>query len=168
MNVVMLSPYYAPHLGGVERHVEHIAQECEKDGHHITIFTHSHDKTLPPKETHGSITILRNVFASPLLIQFSTLLSHFLSKSTVSKLIERMEIWSWLLLHIPTFLVADVIHIHDVFFWYWPLRFLLFWKHVYITFHGFEAGSLPTTKAIHARSLAEKWTWGNICDLSLW
>ena len=57
---------------------------------------------------------------------------------------------------------ADVIHCHDVFFWYLPFRFLYFQKPVYTTFHGYE--SYPIRKgAIIMRKISEKLSWGNIC-----
>src|SRR5207237_10432020 len=57
---------------------------------------------------------------------------------------------------------ADVVHCHDVFFWYLPFRFLYPQNSVYTTFHGYE--SYPIRKgAIWMRIISEKLSWGNIC-----
>ena len=57
----------------------------------------------------------------------------------------------------------DIIHIHDVFFWYLPLRLLYPRKKVFITFHGYETQFPPSRSAIWQRRLAAKLTSGNIC-----
>lgn len=58
---------------------------------------------------------------------------------------------------------ADVVHCHDVFFWYLPFQLLNPRKPVYITFHGYEGVFPPSKKAIAIRKLSEKLSWGNIC-----
>ncbi len=156
MNIVMLCRLYTPHIGGVEKHVEGISKEAVLEGNTADIFTLKHVDGLQSFEIKDGIRIHRTQ---------DPLKTHWIPTSTgmtVQKIAERLFIWSWLLRHILTFIQADRIHIHDVFFWYWPLRLLLPWKKVYITFHGFEAGTLPTTKAKKARLLATQWTRGNI------
>ena len=57
---------------------------------------------------------------------------------------------------------ADVVHCHDVFFWYLPFRLFYPTKSVFTTFHGYE--SYPVRKsAIVVRKLSEKLSSGNIC-----
>ena len=58
---------------------------------------------------------------------------------------------------------SDIVHCHDVFFWYLPLRFLYPTKKVFTTFHGWEGVFPPTYKAKWVRKLSEKLSWGNIC-----
>jgi glycosyltransferase involved in cell wall biosynthesis len=58
------------------------------------------------------------------------------------KIIGLLYIWFWFLKKLKLILWADMIHIHDVFIWFLPFRFLFFWKKVYITFHGWE-GKFP-------------------------
>lgn len=149
MNIVMLVRLYKPHVGGVEKHVEKLIQECIKDGNNVTVFTTRHSDHLPTVEEADRYTIYR----IPILTS---------NEIKRSKMMERIGIWFFLLFRLQVFLRADIVHVHDVFFWYWPLRFILFWKKVFITFHGFEAGKLPTQKAKQARQLAEIWTNGNI------
>ncbi|OGU85579.1 MAG: hypothetical protein A2W11_05305, partial [Ignavibacteria bacterium RBG_16_35_7] len=57
---------------------------------------------------------------------------------------------------------ADIIHIHDVFIWFLPTSFLLPFKKVFMTFHGYESYPL-SKKAIFYRRLASWFTQGNIC-----
>ena len=49
---------------------------------------------------------------------------------------------------------ADIIHIHDVFIWYLPLRFIFFWKSVVTTFHGWEGVYPIPRKNILLRQIA--------------
>jgi glycosyltransferase involved in cell wall biosynthesis len=57
---------------------------------------------------------------------------------------------------------ADVIHCHDVFFWYLPFRFFYPAKRVYTTFHGYESYPIKR-RAIIMRKISEKLSRGNIC-----
>ena len=58
---------------------------------------------------------------------------------------------------------SNVIHCHDVFFWYFPFRFLFPLKKVFTTFHGFETKFPPSIKARLVRKISEKLSYGNIC-----
>lgn len=169
----MLCRLYRPHIGGVEKHVQKLSEQCVAHGHTVDVFTLPHDELLPQTEKQSGIHIHRK----PLQLH-SRILRHVLNllpvtKSLQEKLVERDELWGWMLWNVRTFLRADVIHIHDVFFWYWPIRILLPWKKVFITFHGFEAGKLhpnlplgkgrgptPTHQAKRARQRAARWTRG--------
>ncbi len=140
----MVSPSYSPHIGGVEKHVQAIAACAVADGHRVTIYTKSQDTHLKKTDHIDGVIVHRILF------------------DTTNKYLERIFLWTWMLRHIPTFITADIIHVHDVFFWIWPIRLLLFWKKICITFHGFEAGSLPTKKAIAARKRALRWCTGSM------
>lgn len=163
MRIVMLCRLFYPHIGGVEQHVKKISIEAIREGHSIRIFSLKHGKNLRTHENLNEIYIHRKPeqLHSHFLKYFLAALPFF-PKSLAVKIVERDEIWGWMLWNLPRFLMADVIHIHDVFFWYWPIRILLPWKKVYITFHGFEAGSLPKENAKRARQRAASWTRGNI------
>ncbi len=79
------------------------------------------------------------------------------------KIIGLFYIWFWFLKNYRLILNSDIIHIHDVFIWYLPFRFLFFWKKVYITFHGWE-GKFPIPYwNILNKKLAYYLTSGNIC-----
>lgn len=53
-----------------------------------------------------------------------------------------LYIWYWLFKNRGLIATSDLVHIHDVFIWYLPFRFLYPKKKVYITFHGWE-GKYP-------------------------
>lgn len=58
------------------------------------------------------------------------------------KIVGLFYIWYWLFKNINLIKGSDIIHIHDVFIWYLPFRFIFPKKKVYITFHGWE-GTYP-------------------------
>jgi hypothetical protein len=120
-----------------------ISKEAIKEGHTVDVFTLKHDQKLSSTELIDGLNVHR-------------------VRQTTGKIMERLVIWSWMLTNISTFILADVIQIHDVFYWYWPIRLLLPWKKVYITYHGFEAGSLPTEKAKRTRQMIQRWTNGSM------
>jgi glycosyltransferase involved in cell wall biosynthesis len=47
-------------------------------------------------------------------------------------------IWFWLLKNRKLIRIADVIHIHDVFVWYLPLKIIFPCKKIFLTLHGWE------------------------------
>lgn len=57
---------------------------------------------------------------------------------------------------------ADIVHCHDVFFWYLPFRFLYPFKKIFTTFHGYEGYPLKP-KDIFIHKVSEKLSNGNIC-----
>ena len=75
---------------------------------------------------------------------------------------KKLRIWKWFWEHRNLVEEADVIHCHDVFFWYLPLRFFYPDKPVFTTFHGYESYPIKK-KAILVRKISEKLSWGNIC-----
>lgn len=61
-------------------------------------------------------------------------------------------IWYWLFKNRRLVTDSDIVHVHDVFIWYLPLRFLYPKKKVYITFHGWEGKwPLPMWAIINKR-----------------
>lgn len=54
------------------------------------------------------------------------------------KIFGLLYIWFWLFRNRKLILDSDIVHIHDVFIWYLPFRFLFPRKRVFITFHGWE------------------------------
>lgn len=157
MNIVMICRLFSPHRGGVERHVEEVSIRAAQDGNKVVVVTSQHERSL----AYGSRLLTSTeqeilVYRIPNLYQGAT-------KTLLRKLADRVRIWRWTVVNIKLFISADIIHVHDVFWWCWPIKILLPWKKMYVTFHGFEAGSLPTAKAKKARRLAEFFTRGNIC-----
>lgn len=115
----MITPSYSPRLGGVEQHVWYLSQELRKIGWQVTVLTRQFSG-LADEEVIQGIPVYRFAFPSR---RYTGLLM----------------LW-WRLLTRWWRLVwqADIIHIHDVFIWYLPLRLLFFWKPVVTTFHGWE------------------------------
>ena len=144
MNVLFFSNYFYPHVGGVEKHVLELSKELMKNGDHtITVVTQQFDKKLPRFEKYKNILVYRIPIGK---------LNWF----------QKFRIWRELFRNITLIKDADVIHCHDVFFWYLPFRFLFFWKKVFVTFHGYE--SFPVTfKNVIVRKFAEILANGNIC-----
>lgn len=70
------------------------------------------------------------------------------------KFIGLIFVWVSLFKQISKFLKADVIHIHDVFIWFLPLRMLLFWKPVVTTHHGWEGVFPIPVKNIFLKNIA--------------
>lgn len=54
------------------------------------------------------------------------------------KILGLLYIWYWLFKNRKLITGCNLVHIHDVFIWYLPFRFLYPTKKVYITFHGWE------------------------------
>lgn len=74
MRLLQVCPFFAPHLGGVETHVEMVATELVRRGHEVTVLTSRHDPRLPEREaTPAGIHVVRahswgTVFSTPLAI----------------------------------------------------------------------------------------------------
>lgn len=141
MKIVFLARMYAPHKGGVERHVEGLAKELVKRGHEITVVTEQYAASLPLKQNIKGVAVVR---------------------IPRQKLATKRGVWSWMKEHQELFEAADIIHAHDVFWWYLPLRFRFWSKPVYTTFHGYERESGPTLTATLWRLLADQLSDGSI------
>ncbi len=143
----MLTSFFHPHIGGVERHVLNLSVELIRQGHSISIFTQHYHPSLQLEESIEKIKIIR------------------IPKSLIPKT-QTIRAWARLMGRLLLLLKADVIHVHDYspfIAWYLPFRFLLFWKPVYATFHGYE-GIFPVVKRnLWARKLVAGLTKGNIC-----
>ncbi len=141
--ILFLTRLYHPHIGGVEKHVEELSSRLIEKGYEIVIITEKFNKTLPETEVINGITVYR----------MSIPAEGFLKK---------FFIWKWMLLHANIIADQDILHIHDVFYWYIPFRFLFLFKKTYITFHGYEGFPIKRSWKMQ-RKLAEKLTNGNIC-----
>jgi glycosyltransferase involved in cell wall biosynthesis len=70
VRIVQVSPFYAPHAGGVESHVRAISGELVRRGHDVTVVTSRYDPDLPATETLDGVRVLRTrtrgvVFQTP-------------------------------------------------------------------------------------------------------
>lgn len=143
-NIVFLSRLFHPHIGGVEKHVYEISQRLIKKGHKITVITEKYDGGLDNSEMIDGIQIYR----IPVL---------------KNERLKKFSIWYWLIKNLKLIKEADIIHCHDIFYWYLPLRFLFPNKKVFTTFHGYEGDKIPDWKSKKMHKIAEMLSFGNIC-----
>ena len=59
MRIVQVVPWFHPHLGGVESHVQSLAGELARRGHDVTLLTTRHDPFLPVREEIGGVHVVR-------------------------------------------------------------------------------------------------------------
>ena len=143
MTILFLTRLFHPHIGGVETHVFQISKRLIDGRHRIVVLTEKNEYKLHNKESVDGIEIYRIPVGK-------------------NEWFKKFQIWWWLWNHRFLIKKADIIHCHDVFFWYLPFRFLFFNKPAYTTFHGYE--SYPVSKkAITIRKISEILSWGNIC-----
>jgi glycosyltransferase involved in cell wall biosynthesis len=143
MNILFFTRLFYPHIGGVEKHVMEISKSLIKKGHVVAVVTEQYTQNLKLKENIGGIEVFRipNVKDGKL---------------------KKFVIWKWLWNNRQLIKNSDVIHCHDVFFWYLPFRFLFPFKKIFTTFHGYENYPLKS-KYIIMHKLSEILSMGNIC-----
>lgn len=145
VKVLMFVRLYFPHIGGVEKHVQKISEILLNEGFKVTLVTEKFEENLADKEKINGVEV------------------HRIELYKKHKWFNKFKIWLWLLNHLDLIKNADLVHCHDIFFWYLPFRFLFPKKPVYVTFHGWE-GKFPIPKRyILVRKIWEKLAWGNIC-----
>lgn len=145
MNILMLTRLYHPHVGGVERHVREVSKRLVKEEHKVVIVTEDYTDKLSEKETYLGTSIIRiKLFGYP-------------------NWLKKFRIWWWFWKNRKLIKEADIIHAHDVAFWYFPFRFIYPKKPFFVTFHGYEGNKIPTKKAKLIRKLSEVLALGNIC-----
>ncbi len=139
--VVMLARLYWPHVGGVENHVLGLCSRLKKRGIAITLITEQYSKELKLKEYHEGVKILR--------VPYSNIGS-------------KLKTWRWMCQHRKEFESAELVHAHDVGWWYVPIKWIHRSTPFYITFHGYEPRGLPRFGAILSRKIVELSTNGSI------
>lgn len=149
--IVFFARRFYPHIGGVEKHVLEIGKRLIKKGHKVIVITEYEKNT--NKQNQQSLSSSATIEGIK-IIRITT--------GKESKL-KKYKIWLELLRHVKVISSADIIHCHDIFFWYLPYRFLFPFKKVYTTFHGYEGNNIPKKKSILIHKIAEKLSWGNIC-----
>jgi len=147
MTILFFSRLFYPHIGGVERHVLEIGKRLVKKGHKIIVITEEYQS----KDSSAKVT----GDADGIEI-------HRIDVGQDNSK-KKFKIWRQLFKLKQIIKDADIIHCHDVFFWYLPFRFIYPNKKVYTTFHGYETKFPPSKKAIFIRKISEKLSWGNIC-----
>jgi glycosyltransferase involved in cell wall biosynthesis len=155
MTIVFLARRFYPEIGGVEKHVLEIGKRLVKKGHRVVVITELEKNTNTPNyhSAAESATIKGKVEGIEI----------FRINAGSDDWFKKFRIWKQLWQLKKLLKTADVIHCHDVFFWYLPFRFLYPTKKVFTTFHGYEGNKIPRFKAILMHKLAEKLSKGNIC-----
>jgi glycosyltransferase involved in cell wall biosynthesis len=146
--ILFIAPNYLPHIGGVEKHLENLCKELQKDGHEITILVQKFDNSYKDYEKNGNIETIR------------------LNKSD-NKILRRINLLKYMIINIKSILKYDVIHFHDyITFWLYGLGaypiLKLLGKKIFITFHGWEGDVPPRKSVVLKRKLIEKLTTANI------
>ncbi len=143
MTILFLTRLFYPHIGGVEKHVFEISKILIEKGHKVIVVAEKHQKNLKSKDKVHDIEIHRIPVGE-------------------SMWFKKFSIWWWLWNHKQLIKNVNIIHCHDVFFWYLPFRFLFIRKPIYTTFHGYESYPI-SKKAIIMHKVSEILSWGNIC-----
>lgn len=165
MKVLFLTRRFYPDIGGVEEHVLELSKELIKRGHEVTVITEKKGKNYHSKDQSDTYDI-----NSTRVVKSIQTNSFEFGKIKIFRLnfdknnwLKKWRIWLKLTRYAKFIEEADVVHCHDVFFWYLPFRFLFPAKKVFITFHGYETKFPPTMKAKLVRKISEKLSNGNIC-----
>ncbi len=143
MTIVFFSRYFYPHIGGVEKHVLNISKELIKKKHKVIVITEKSNFKDKEIEQYKDITIYR----IPI---------------TTSEKRKKFLIWKWLLLHRSIISDSDIVHAHDVFYWYLPFKMIYPSKKVYMTIHGYEGNKMPTRKSKISHKINAILSSGNI------
>lgn len=143
MRILFLVRLFYPHIGGVEKHVYEISKKFIQMGYDVNVVTEKFDKNLLGEEVYDRIKVYR--------------IPNFLNDST-----KKFKIWMWMLKNKKIIDAADVIHAHDVFFWYIPYFLLNPRKKVFVTFHGYETKFPIPKKTILIRRLSNFLVQGSI------
>ncbi|PWU23710.1 hypothetical protein C5B42_02045 [Candidatus Cerribacteria bacterium 'Amazon FNV 2010 28 9'] len=160
--ILFLVRLFTPHIGGVETHVSKLTEQALLDGNTVRIITSQYDPILPYK---SRFLLAGNPHLPTDNLFIYRIPNVPLNDSKISitqKVYLRIHVWWWMVRHIFLFLRADIVHIHDIFWWYWPIKIIFPWKKVYVTFHGFEVGSMPTQKAKRVRKLITFFSTGTV------
>lgn len=138
----------------MEKHVLEISKRLVKKGHKVIIVT---------EEINTSILVYQYHDKSAKTTGELKNIKTYRIKTGSNEWLKKFRIWFWLFTHLDLIKRADVVHAHDVFFWYFPFRFLFPTKPAFVTFHGWETVFPPTTKAKIVRKISEILSNGNIC-----
>ncbi len=164
MKIVFISPAFYPSIGGVEAHVLEISKELVRQGHSVTVVTEDVASNWQSKGTSDNEAIKLKSIDKSSYFEHKKLdqIDIFYFKFGQPSFYKKFKIWMLLLSSLNLFRSADIVHAHDVFIWYLPLRFILFQKKVFTTFHGYEGKFPPDKKAIRIRKFSKSLSYGSI------
>jgi glycosyltransferase involved in cell wall biosynthesis len=146
MKVVMVTQFFYPHVGGVERHVCEVSKALAGGGDELHVITWKYRSNLSEVEKREGITIHR-----------------ILHSDWHRGTLRRVKGWIGMGKLLTLWKGADVIHFHDyspLIEWYLP--FYAVRRKFYITFHGYEGYPIPRL-SVAMRRLAHRLSQGSIC-----
>lgn len=155
MKILFLTRSFYPNQGGVEKHILEISDILIKLGHSITVITEQPQNI--EKSNYQSNSSSAKIMGKAKNIRIRRI------SVGGNDWFKKFRIWIQILKYTKEIKKADVVHCHDVFFWYFPFKILFPFKKVYTTFHGYEGNNLPTKKAILMHKFSEIFSNGNIC-----
>jgi glycosyltransferase involved in cell wall biosynthesis len=59
MRIAQVTPWFYPHLGGVESHVQSLSRQLASRGHDVVVVTSRHDPSVPEDEVVSGIRVVR-------------------------------------------------------------------------------------------------------------
>ena len=138
LKILFLTRSFYPNIGGVEKHVLEISNILVKKGYSVTVIT---EKSHPSysKNYHSTNYSAKEMGKTKNIRTVKLEVGQ-------DNWFKKFRVWRQLFKNLHEIRSADVIHCHDVFFWYLPFRFLFPFKKIYTTFHGYEGNNLPTKK----------------------
>jgi glycosyltransferase involved in cell wall biosynthesis len=136
MNILLFSQSFTPQIGGVENHLNGVIKEFQKNGDQVSVIT-INNKNLKSFEIIDAVKIYR--------------INH-----PKIKTLGLLKIWFEIFKKRNLIKKADVIHIHDVFIYYLPFRFLFPKKKIITVFHGWENLFPIPKKNILYKKIAQK------------
>jgi len=135
--VVFITRLFYPHLGGVEKQVMGLSKVLLKKGYQITVITEKYNNKLKDNENINGIDVIR--------ISYPQL-----------PIIGLLVIWLKMLTKCRLFFSSSLIHAYGSFIWILPLRIIIFWKHYFTTFFGWEGIYPIPLRFIILRKLVQK------------
>jgi len=143
--IVFLTRSYYPNIGGVEKHIYELSKVLVLQGYKITIITEEN--------------IRRQTIDFDYNIKGVKVIRIPIGKDNWFK---KFRIWKWMWENKDLIYKSDIIHCHDVFFWYLPLAIANPLKNVFTTFHGYESFPIKL-KAVVYRKVFEYMSNKTIC-----
>ena len=141
MQILQVSQSYLPNVGGVEKHLQQVNRYLLKAGHQVTVLTGGRQETGQDQAVIEQIPVF------------------YLDNQPQANY--KWHIWKQILQHQQLFHQADIIQMHDVFWWALPL-YPFIKSRVFTTFHGYEGSQAPDKKAIRAHQLAWRLSRGSL------
>ena len=138
MKILFFCRRFWPLIGGVEKHVLMISNKLVEKGNQVSVITELDCRNSKIKNQKSKTSGI-DIYRIPI---------------TTSEKKKKFQIWKWLWKNRILIKEADIVHCHDVFYWYLPFKFLYPKKKVFTTFHGYEGSQTPKWNQILSHKMA--------------